>query len=47
MDEDERSLPQVGKVFDLLVKTHPSYCNFKKDEDWGYAQKSRSKHCKL
>lgn len=39
MDDDERSLPQVGKVFDLLVKTHPFYCNFKKDGNWGYAQK--------
>lgn len=41
MDEDERSKPHVGMVFDLLVKQHPSYGDFRiEDKDWGWARKS-------
>jgi predicted O-methyltransferase YrrM len=39
MPVDERTTPQVRKVYDLLVKQHPSYGNFRLDGDWAYAQK--------
>ncbi|MFA7570645.1 MAG: class I SAM-dependent methyltransferase [Sulfurimonadaceae bacterium] len=39
MPEDEKTEPQVKKIFDLLVKTHPNYHNFKVENGWGYAQK--------
>lgn len=39
MPEDEKTTPQVKKIFDLLVKTHPDYHNFKETKQWGYAQK--------
>jgi predicted O-methyltransferase YrrM len=42
MDEDERTAPHVGMVFDLLVKQHPSYGDFLvQGDDWGWARKSR------
>lgn len=39
MPEDERTQPHVKKIFDLLVKTHPNYFNFRIEDGWGYAQK--------
>jgi predicted O-methyltransferase YrrM len=39
MPEDERRTPQVRKIYDLLVKTHPNYGNFRVAHGWGYAQK--------
>lgn len=39
MPADERDAQQVRKVFDLLVKTHPSYGEFRVHEDWGFARK--------
>lgn len=39
MPDEERKTPQVRKVYELLVKPHPGYCNFRIDEDWAYAQK--------
>lgn len=36
---EERVTPQVRKVWELLVKTHPSYGNFYEQGGWGYAQK--------
>jgi predicted O-methyltransferase YrrM len=39
MPEDERTTPQVQKVFDLLVRTHPSYDEFRVVGDWGIAHK--------
>lgn len=35
----ERQAPQVRKVFDLLVRTHPSYDNLSVGGQWGYARK--------
>ncbi len=43
MPEEERITPQVKKVYDLLVKTHPNYHNFKVENQWGYAQKRAAK----
>jgi predicted O-methyltransferase YrrM len=39
MPEDERTTPQVRRVYDLLVKTHPHYHNFRDEGDWAFAQK--------
>jgi predicted O-methyltransferase YrrM len=39
MPEDERNTAQVGKVFDLLVRSHPQYDQFRVDESWGWARK--------
>jgi predicted O-methyltransferase YrrM len=39
MPEDERTSRQVRLVYDLLVKAHPSYHNFRDEGEWGFAQK--------
>jgi predicted O-methyltransferase YrrM len=39
MPDDERTTPQIGKVFDLLVRTHPQYHQFRVDGSWGWARK--------
>ena len=41
MPSDERDTAQVGKIYELLVKTHPQYHNFMVRGDWAYAQKKR------
>jgi predicted O-methyltransferase YrrM len=42
MPDDEREIPQVGKVFELLVRSHPSYGEFRDDGWWGWARKTRA-----
>lgn len=37
--EEEANTYQVRKVWELLVKKHPNYHNFKEDGTWGFAQK--------
>lgn len=39
MPDDERTTPQVRLIFDLLVKRHPGYGNFREHGSWGFAQK--------
>lgn len=39
MPPEQRTAQQVRKVYDLLVKTHPSYEDFKIVDDWGLARK--------
>ncbi|MEA2019860.1 MAG: class I SAM-dependent methyltransferase [Campylobacterota bacterium] len=39
MPEEEKTTPHISKVFEILVKQHPSYHNFKIKNGWGYAQK--------
>lgn len=39
MPDDERRTPQVQKVFDLLVRTHRGYDEFRVEGAWGYAHK--------
>ena len=39
MPKDERVTPQVQKIYELLVKPHPDFCNFVTDGYWAYAQK--------
>jgi predicted O-methyltransferase YrrM len=37
---EERSVPQVRKVWELLVQRHPGYTDFKEENGWGLARKS-------
>ena len=39
MSAEEQTSQQVKKVFELLVKTHPSYGEFSCADGWGVAQK--------
>lgn len=39
MPVDERETPQIRKVYELLVKTHPCYADFRAQDGWGYAHK--------
>ena len=39
MPADERTTAQVGRIYELLVKTHPDYGDFRRDGDWAYARK--------
>jgi len=39
MPEDERTTPQVQRIYELLVKPHPNYHNFRVEAGWAYAQK--------
>ncbi len=40
MPDDERNTAQVRKLYDLLVKTHPGYGEFRVNGQWAYARKS-------
>ena len=40
MPEEEQDTPQVRKVYELLVKSHPSFDYFRQDGDWAYARKT-------
>ena len=42
MPADEQTTPQVKKIYELLVKTHPSYHNFRLEDGWAFAQKRES-----
>ncbi len=42
MPQEERETAQVRKVYELLVKPHPSYGEFFIQDDWAYAHKSSS-----
>jgi predicted O-methyltransferase YrrM len=39
LTEDERSTPQVMKVFSLLVYQHPGYTDHRVRQGWGWARK--------
>ncbi len=41
MPTDERETPQVRKIYELLVKTHPCYSDFFVQDGWAYAHKVR------
>jgi predicted O-methyltransferase YrrM len=43
MPLDERTTPQVKKIYELLVKTHPNYHNFRLEDGWAFAQKQDTK----
>lgn len=42
MPEDELTTPQVRKVYELLVRTHPGYDRFRTEGGWAYARKSEA-----
>jgi len=39
MPADERTTPQVRKIYELLVKPHPDYHNFRTEDNWALVQK--------
>jgi predicted O-methyltransferase YrrM len=40
LSEDQRKAPQVGAVFELIVKQHPSFTHFVREDEWfGWAHK--------
>jgi predicted O-methyltransferase YrrM len=39
LPEEQRTTPQVRKVFELLVATHPGYDNIRERDGWGWARK--------
>jgi predicted O-methyltransferase YrrM len=41
LSKDEQEIPHVKEIFELLVKQHPNYGNFKlfESDDWALAQK--------
>lgn len=39
MPVDEQVTPQVRKIYELLVKPHPNYGDFREDGEWAYAHK--------
>ncbi len=43
LSEKELNTPHIKEIFELLVRQHPSYSNFKLhwDGDWAWAQKSK------
>lgn len=41
LPEEQRSTPQVRKVFELLVQQHPEYVDIREDGGWGWARKER------
>ncbi len=43
MPLEERTTPQIRKVYELIVKPHPAYGNFLVKEGWAYARKSLQK----
>ena len=40
MPQDEKSTPQIRKVYELLVKPHPAYGEFMEKGRWAYARKT-------
>ncbi len=40
MPADERDLPQVRLIWDLLVKPHPNFDKFQVEGSWGFARKA-------
>lgn len=43
MPLDEQTTPQVKKIYELLVKPHPNYHNFRLEDRWAFAQKRDTK----
>jgi predicted O-methyltransferase YrrM len=44
MPQEERSAPQIRKVYELLVKPHPSYGEFMERDGWAYARKTSTEY---
>jgi predicted O-methyltransferase YrrM len=43
MPLDEQTTLQVERIYELLVKPHPSYHNFRVEDGWAFAQKRDAK----
>lgn len=41
LPEEQRTTPQVRMVYELLVRTHPAYGDFRDEQGWGWATKRR------
>ena len=41
MPPEEQDTPQVRKVYELLVKSHPSFDYFRQEDGWAYARKTK------
>ncbi len=39
MSNEEIQTPQIRRVWELLVKQHPSFCEFREEGSWGFARK--------
>jgi predicted O-methyltransferase YrrM len=39
LPDDERDLPQVRLIWDLLVKPHPQFGEFREEKGWAFARK--------
>jgi len=39
LSEEERAVPHVRLVYDLIVRQHPAFSRFHDDGSWGWAQK--------
>lgn len=39
LTDEERFTPQIRKVYELLVKSHPNYDHFRTEDGWAYAHK--------
>lgn len=43
LSEEQRRAPQVGAVFELIVKQHPSFARIIREDEWyGWAQKGQA-----
>jgi predicted O-methyltransferase YrrM len=42
LSEDERAIPHVKEIFELLVQQHPNYSQFYQVSDWAIARKTSS-----
>lgn len=40
LSEEERTTPQVRKIYELLVKPHPGYHSFHVEDGWAFARKA-------
>jgi predicted O-methyltransferase YrrM len=48
MPKEQKETPQVRKIYELLVKSHPDYGNFMIRDNWAYAQKIKeSRECRI
>jgi len=48
LSQAERAVPHMRAVFDLIVKQHPSFTEFKvENDDWGWAHKNAGAQRKL
>jgi predicted O-methyltransferase YrrM len=44
MAEDEKTMPQIKQVFELLVRQHQNYTDLKLFDDWAWARKKQDEN---